>query len=275
MNPQELGVATLHTRVECWECDFNGHWNTRYYGRSFQAAAELIAERAGRVDVAYPDVRHFRFHRELLVASTIENRSARLVSDDQLNDAVVHWMLCDGEVAATAIDVQTQSVELPEVSPEDVAFALPRGVGFAVEPQWPDSMPTSTEVLLGPVRPAVFDHRGHMLYDELLSYASVASNYQMEYFGFTPQYTDQNKISRMAVELRVMRYATPAVGASLRATSRMMVTSPKTFNAHHQVETLDGQRVATMEFCLLTVSTETRRAVPVPQLLLETCSPVA
>jgi hypothetical protein len=27
------GVPTLHTRVESWECDFNGHWNTRHYAQ--------------------------------------------------------------------------------------------------------------------------------------------------------------------------------------------------------------------------------------------------
>jgi acyl-CoA thioesterase FadM len=46
------GRATFHTRVESWECDFNGHWNTRYYGRAFQAAAEVAAALDGRPDAA-------------------------------------------------------------------------------------------------------------------------------------------------------------------------------------------------------------------------------
>lgn len=43
MQPDEGSVATLHSRIESWECDYNGHWNARFYGRSLQLAAEGIA----------------------------------------------------------------------------------------------------------------------------------------------------------------------------------------------------------------------------------------
>lgn len=48
MIADEIGTATLHTRVESWECDHNKHWNARYYARSFQMAAETVAALAGR-----------------------------------------------------------------------------------------------------------------------------------------------------------------------------------------------------------------------------------
>jgi hypothetical protein len=34
MDLERLGRATLHSRVERWECDFNDHWNVRFYVRS-------------------------------------------------------------------------------------------------------------------------------------------------------------------------------------------------------------------------------------------------
>lgn len=40
-------METFHTRVVAWECDVNGHWNTRFHGLAFQSAAEVLAALTG------------------------------------------------------------------------------------------------------------------------------------------------------------------------------------------------------------------------------------
>ena len=80
-HPARFGIATLNTRVESWECDFNGHWNARFYGRSFQLAAETIPQPTG-IDAPQAPTRYMRFHGELFPDASVEVRSARLVEMD-------------------------------------------------------------------------------------------------------------------------------------------------------------------------------------------------
>lgn len=42
----DTGRPSHHTRVERWECDWNDHWNARFYVRSFQATVETVAGKA-------------------------------------------------------------------------------------------------------------------------------------------------------------------------------------------------------------------------------------
>ena len=93
------GLPTYHTRVERRECDYNDHWNMRFYGRSFQAASETIAAQGGLSNPGAATVRsrHMRFHGELRVSAPVEIRSAVL---DRSDGAVVHHMWSAGKLAA-------------------------------------------------------------------------------------------------------------------------------------------------------------------------------
>lgn len=260
-----VGIPVLHSRVESWECDYNGHWNTRFYGRAFSAAAEVIQQQSEIWSFNPPFTRHIRFHRELFSSATVAVRSGRFTTSvDQ--EAVTHFLLSDRQISATALDYVTDAPGLPSLSEQEVALALPRGIDPANQARWLQMSSTGIETLLGPVMPADVDHRGDLHFERLLSYGSIASNHQMEMSGFTPEYADQQKINRMAVELRVCSYHSPTVGTCLRSVSHMIQSSPKSLNAHHRIETLNGALVATQEYCLLMVSNETRRAVPVPAL---------
>ena len=92
MIASEFGEATLHSRVEGWECDHNKHWNARYYARSFQMAAETVAALAGRdnLGLSLIGARHIRYHRELLVGAAVEVRSRESLR------AIMraHWRIC-------------------------------------------------------------------------------------------------------------------------------------------------------------------------------------
>ena len=99
------GVPTLHTRVESWECDFNGHWNTRYYARSIEAATAVAAALAGHAatDGSRRLTRHMRFHSELRSGDAVEVRSFR-TTDETGAAAIAHAVIEGGRIAATALD---------------------------------------------------------------------------------------------------------------------------------------------------------------------------
>jgi hypothetical protein len=117
VDPNAVGTATYHTRVERWECDYNDHWNVQFYGRSFQMAAEAIAVRATGANPGADATRtrHLRFHGELTVSAPIEVRSARLADADHLEEATVHLLFSAGRIAATALDLPGGALHLPRV----------------------------------------------------------------------------------------------------------------------------------------------------------------
>jgi len=271
MDVCEFGVATLHTRVERWECDYNNHWNTRFYGRSFQLAAEVVAARYGgpKTEPATPQVRHIRFHRELFVSDTVEVRSAVLNGGGDMDGAVVHVLARDGVVSATALDVNVSASRLPQVSADDVSFALPRGISGDSIDAWADSDSVNSAVELGLIRPHELDHAGELLFEQLIGYGSIASNVQLNRIGFTPEFSEQTGVARMAVELRAKRFASPPAGTPVCGQSRICRVEDKSFRADHRIMTINGDVIATLEFCLVTVDINTRRAIPVPNLVRE------
>ena len=271
MNVADIGIATLHTRVERWESDYNDHWNTRFYGRSFQHAAEVCAARFAEAgsDAGKPALRHIRFHRELFVSDTVEVRSAVLDDGGDMDGAVVHILASGGELSATALDPDGVGDRLPRVAAKDVPFALPRGVSGDTPEKWPGPDDLYSRVEIGPVRPRDVDHAGDLLFEELIRCGSIASSVQLHRLGFTPESSQRSRIAQMAVELRVTRINEPTVGSCLRGLSRISAVAKKSFRADHRIMTPDGNTVAILEFCLVPVDLDTRRAAPVPDLITE------
>ena len=265
----EIGRPTYYSRVERWECDYNNHWNARFYGRSFQMAAEALATTPGAPGPggAITPLRHLRFHRELFVSAPVEVRSARLAGGPQ-DGAVVHLLMSGGEISATALDLTPQpAADLPEVTPEEVPLALPRGLGTTPMRDWPDAGAHDVTVPLGPVRPSDLDHTGALLFEQIIRHSSVSSHAQLNHLGFTPEFSNRTGINRMGVEFLVSRGAAPLAGRPLFATSRLQAIKGKSFWAVHRVIDDMGEAVATIEQCLLTVDLNTRKAVAVPEFL--------
>ena len=264
----ELGFPTLQSRVERWESDFNRHWNVRFYGRSFQMAAEVVAVRAtGRNPGAGTTVsRHIRFHKELFVTAPVAIRSARVASGP-FEGAVVHVLSSAGTLAACALDRPgAGGAALPAIAADLLDAALPRGITGKVDPG-PNAQAADHLAQLGPVRPAELDHTGGLLAEEVLRRVGIASHDYFSELGFSPAYVEASRISRMLVELRTTTHATPEVGSLLQVRSRLTGVSPRTFTALHRLERPDGTAVTTVEQVLVAVDLASRKAVDVPAFL--------
>lgn len=262
----EIGIPTHHTRVERWECDYNDHWNTRFYVRSFQMAAEAVATPLGGTNpgASVITARHMRFHRELTVSAPVEVRSAVVVGG-AMDGAVVHLLRSARSLAATALDFPGGARGLPGVSHDNIGMALPRGL--TADPVREGTDGAGCRVLLGPVRPHELDHTGAIPMDGIIRFSAIASHDHLNRLGFTPTFSDATRINRMAVESRVTLGKAPVAGTPLRAVSRLLRVGGRNFWTVHHIQTDTDDTVATVEQCLVTVNLETRRAVDVPQFL--------
>ncbi len=265
----EFGIPTLHSRVESWDCDFNDHWNARFYGRSFQLALETIPTLPGVTDLgeAPPLTRYIRFHRELFVGAAVEVRSARL-ADGAHAGAILHRLSSLGQLAAMALDIGGIAVRglLPDVPASAARLALPRGLAGRDDARW-DSERGATLAETGPIRPWELDHRGRLLFEELVRRVALASHFHVGQLGFTDELRRETGISRMAVETRVTQISDAAAGTPVRIRSRVSQVGAKFFTVTHSVETHAGQKLAFVEHSMVTVDLNARRAIPVPEFL--------
>lgn len=270
MKRNDIGYPTYHTRVERWECDYNDHWNVRFYGRSFQAASETIAAHGGLDNPGADTVktRQMRFHGELRVSAPVEVRSAILTDAGTLTGAVVHHMWSGDKLAATALDLPPKSAaHLPSVTPADVPLALPRGIDGPLAPMSPPEGADVTEIELGPVRSEDLDHRGHLRFDHILKHSSNIQHTQLNKLGLTPEFADRHRINRMGVEFRVTRGISPKDGDCLRGRTWITRIRDKAIWATTTLTTAQDEIAAVIEMCVVTVDLDTRKAVPVPDFM--------
>lgn len=259
------GLPTLHSRVESWECDFNDHWNARFYFRSFQLASEVIA--AG--GMAFPSrkgSRHVRFHAELRMTDPVEVRSGLLPHGDYAGN-LAHLIYSDDRLAATSLELDGPVSDLPDLPPAIAKMVLPRGVeGGAVAPV-ALSGGFGKLAQLGPVRPAETDGDGRLLEEEVIRRVGIMNNLCMTDLGLTREYSAQNGLSRMAVEARITRHRDPKVGDCLRGTSRLTGIAEKSVGLRHDIFDANGHCLVSYDQRLILVNLATRRAVPVPEIL--------
>ncbi|TPE51345.1 hypothetical protein [Amaricoccus solimangrovi] len=268
MRAMTIGRPTLTTRVESWECDFNDHWNARFYARSFQQAAERVATLDGRDNpgLGLLGARTIRFHRELLAGTGVEVRSAR-VSGGEYGGAVLHLLGDARGLAATALDLPgTGGAALPRASAREARLAFPRaGAPADAEENWAGARIAET----GPVRPAELDHTGAPLLEEILRRVALGLHALLDGLGFTRDFTAEHGIGRMAVETRIRPLAAGPLrpGALLRVRSRLARTGPRSFATRHRLETDTGAALARVGHTLVAVDLATRRAVAPPGFL--------
>ena len=268
MNPAKLaclGLPTYHSRVERWECDTNNHWNTRFYARGFQLAAETVAETPeGRsIGAGCIDARHMRFHGELMAGAPVEIRSL-VIGGGVFDGHVLHLLSSDGRLSATALDRPAVPLRaLPEAPAKELAIALPRGIGLTAQEAAAD--PVTVE--LGPVRPLDCDHTGALTFENIVRLVVMGSHKKMNQIGFTPEFISGHGISRMAVEFRVDLHDRCSPGEMLQAVSDLASASGKSFNIAHRLYTRSGRLVATGTQCLVAVDLATRRATTLPDFI--------
>lgn len=265
-DPAHFGIPTLHCRVESWECDFNGHWNARFYARSFRLAFETLPWLPGVTGSPRdrPDTRILRFHRELFVGTPVEVRSARVTSGPYAG-AVAHLLHAGGRLSASSLDLGTGAVEgLPDAPAEMLSLIEPRSLD--AEGTWTDGSATSV-CETGPIRPEELDPRGALLPEEVFRRAGFATHTHVGALGLDERYFAETGISRMSVETRVTAMAAPPAGTPLRARARMSRRATKAFAFALLLETHAGRSAAFVEHYLVTVDLNTRRAVELPEFL--------
>jgi acyl-CoA thioesterase FadM len=268
MTQMRDGLATYHTRVESWECDFNGHWNTKFYTRSFEAASEVLAAKA-RQDAPDIPVRQVRFHRELLNGDAVEIRSFAAV-DAEGAPAVAHFMLRGDEVVATCLDLADPLPGFLPLAPgSETQLALPRGVVGPRRTPWKADPATDSIVEVGPTRPGDYDPRGNIGLETLMRFCAVTTHAHAAALGYTLEFTKQTGISRMLVELRLTRFSSCPVGTCLTAASRLIAAGGKSFNTANYLYTQTGEPIVMFELSILAVDMKTRRATAIPDIIGE------
>jgi acyl-CoA thioesterase FadM len=263
------GWPTLHARVEAWECDFNGHWNTRFYCRSFQLAAEVLHALGGDTgpDRFASPPRHIRFHRELTAGDAIEVRSFRLVDGDT-EPTTAHVMRREGEIVATALDHGPPSSGTASPLPPEVArHALPRGLTGPAPAPWQPDPTIDCIVELGPVRREETDEGGSLRFDARAAQLATGSHHHVADLGYTHAFTRSSGIGRMLVELRHVPLGPCGAGEMLRMGSRLVSVGEKSWVSAHLLYTHAGAPVAVFHNCLLAVNMNTRRATKVPEII--------
>lgn len=258
----QWGIATYSTRVEQWECDFNGHWNTRFYGRAFDESAAvsdyLCGERPGKGDLNW----HIRFHRELAVAA-----SARAFCSQASDQMQAHFLIGSSGLSATALRWPIFSSSLPETRADAEPFAKPKGL--VAEHDWTgfEGGSRSDAVPLGMLGAEQLDSQGRLCMDAMLSCCARAAHLHRETIGIGPNFVKDTGITIMLVEKRACLIPGHEPGQPLRMISRIGEAMEKSFTSSHLVERYDGQPVARIEMCLLAVDINTRKAVRVPEVL--------
>lgn len=268
LDPADFGIVALHERVESWECDFNEHWNARYYARSFDEAAATLPYLPGMVRQARntPITRLIRFHHELFVGTAVEVRSAQ-VADGQFAGALAHVLYGSNRMSATALDLGGVSVAgLPQVKEADIGLILPRGLWLR---PMPEDWPADTRICeTGPLRPTELDHEGQVSFEAIFHRVAIAAHDFANQLGLTEALVREQGISRMAVESRVTVLGSCLVGVPLRVRSHVAHVATRTYGVSHRLETHGSVPLAFVQHGILTVDLKSRKAIRLPDFLL-------
>lgn len=268
----DTGLISHFTRVEQWECDYNRHWNTRFYARSFGYAAEYCFSLQPDTTRLRPQLRqrHIRFHREMMAGSAITLHSARLTGSPQAG-GLVHYLYGNDTLSATAVDYYAaplgKAVALPAVREADCPESQSRGLTAALEAEAASGWEGCPEVPLLTVRPADLDRDGTLYPEVLMRLFAMASHRQLNGLGFTRAFTESTGINRMNAECRVTLADQAPAGSILAGQSRITFAGDRHFVAAHQLRTASGAEVARVELCLLAVDLDTRRVTVVPDFI--------
>lgn len=267
-----IGLPTHHSRVETWECDFNNHWNTRFYIRSFQMAGEVAATISPGRALSGQRSLHVRFHAELVAGDPVEVRSA-VVEGGAHQGKLVHFLQSRGRVVTAALDTAcAHHPGLPRVDAEAARMAYPRGIEEPTPARWQAS---SGDLLTehGVVRPSETDHHGEMVLDEISRRAGIASHDYLARMGYTLEFMKQTHIGRMLAEMRITVLAPCTVGQRVVISSRLAARGRTSFVMSHALCAPDGTLFSVVDLCMLAADMRTRRATGLPDFLLAASLP--
>lgn len=271
------GVVSHYTRVEQWECDYNAHWNTRFYARSFHFAHEAVLAENGDMALARPTLRsrHIRFHHELRAGAAVEIRSLRLpppISSMGSATTLLHRLEANGQICATAIDLlhpdSPVPQHLPYLPPNSASSHMPRGLDTGSH-----ALSLQSLIAAAPPRPITtiacsdLDASGGLRSESVARLVSTSSHHQLDGIGLTRAYSETCRINRMNAELRMTMGQPVTAGRILYGQSAVVGSTQTSFITAHRLSLADGSMVAIVELCLLMVDLDSRKVVPVPEFL--------
>jgi acyl-CoA thioesterase FadM len=253
--------------VEAWECDFNGHWNARFYGEAFSEASDVVAAIGGGEQISGPAMWHIRFHSELMSGAAVEVRSSRAPIDTE-SPPVLHALSGAEHLSATALQWSRQSaLQLPMAHQDELQVALPRGVTSHVQ-DWADVVASAQQVAqVGIVRRTDLDASGRLTLKAMLRLCGRSSHHFTTTLGFSTPQEDGSGIGRMLVELRATLFDTCLPDEPAVMYSRLTQASTKSFVVSNLLKGSSGGELARIELCLVAVDLDTRRACAVPEFV--------
>jgi acyl-CoA thioester hydrolase len=260
-------IETLRSFVDAWECDENDHLNVQFYFGYFEDAAAHFFASCGLapIDRPIPLVRHVRFHSELRGGQLIriDSHAANAQAPDRWH--LVHRLSepATRRMAATALDTFPGAAPVPQVM-EVFEEARPRSLAPG---------PTNLQDLLA--RKAPVTHRGrlgtheiaasgHPFHRALVARFSSAAPHLWESVGAVQPWLAENKLGRVALEMKVTTGATMPPGL-VELRSGPQALGGKTLSFSHIVTASDsGALVAGGEVTALLFDQAGRRAIELP-----------
>lgn len=281
-----IGLETLATSVDTWECDENEHMNVQFYWAKFHEAERRLRFLAGWGREGWR-TRHVRHHRELHAGGGVVVRSA-IVADGPHPVTVAHEMYDAGHgfLAATAFDGWSATPEAAEAMIATARArlgtegfgAMPeaaRARGIAAGPPDPvepvPSPPRGVPTVTAEITPALLDGSGRLAAARVMGWASNAAPHVWARIGLAQPRLDAEGLGRVAMEAKLTWTATPpGAGDLVHVVSSPRGAARTTFALRHDVvATETGRRLATLDVVALTMDLATRRAIPLPADVLE------
>ncbi len=260
-------IETLRSFVDAWQCDENDHLNVQFYFGFFEDAAAHFFALCGLapIDCPIPLVRHVRFHSELRGGQLIriDSHAANAQAPDRWH--LVHRLHepATGRMAATALDTFSGAAPVPQVM---AVFEEARPRSLAPGPaDLPDLLARKAPVThRGRLGTHEIAESGHPFHRALVARFSSAAPHLWESLGAIQPWLAENRLGRVALEMKVTTGQTMAPGL-VELRSGPMAMGGKTLSFFHVVTAGgSGTLVAGGEVTALLFDQTERRAIALP-----------
>lgn len=269
-------IETHRSFVNSWESDENAHLNVQFYMKRFDEAARFFAMLSGDAghDGPLPRDRHVRYHAELRAGSTTLTRSAA-IAGGAFDGRVVHFIenAETGVLSATALDFPTGRDHPHTICEEEAKQALPRSAPAEtltpIEPKDIRAMGglVTNRSILGP---GECGPHGSATERAHVARFSDAAPHTWNRAGVSVEWLKENKLGRVAVEMKITHHAPARAGDPLTVHSVPRVSGARTVALRHEiVRESDGAAIASSEVIALILDLTTRKATALPEAVRE------
>lgn len=272
----QQGRATFHTRVERWECDHNDHWNSRFYGRSFDYGAnQLVGDHPSIIaDAPYRQglVRHMLLKKELFISSSVEVTTAVLDDPAYSSGALLQEVNSHGVTSALAVDYWLErdvratlsNSDYPHVSADIGSQAKPRGILLPVESVFTRDKESDCCSLIGTIQPWHCDSAGYLNCEEMFRCVGISSSRYLDRVGFSLEKQREIQVGIMAAEARIIWHAPVQTPSLMRVYAAKSAITDKSFIMDHYFVDAAGRMVVSVEIAQICVDMQLRKVVKFP-----------